>query len=87
MGIMDDNNRRKFFRFLKNNRARDRFAVNSNHIDNVSRKLYDFPDNLYSFLKTDKTEDWIENAFLWKKTKEGHEFWLNLSNKYEFSNE
>ena len=74
--------RQFFFRFLKNNRVRDKFAINSNQIDFSNGNRYVAIYYSYLFLNSSKPEFWIDRAFVWNKTKEGHEFWQNASIKW-----
>ena len=66
--------RKRFFAFLKENNAYDKWIYNLRHKGWWSVS----PQNLYE----DNSNEAISRAFFWGDTKEGHEFWSELNHKW-----
>jgi|WetSurSiteA1Bulk_404760.scaffolds.fasta_scaffold371594_2 hypothetical protein len=61
----------KFIEFLKKNKVKKAFEESLN----VGVPLGEYLDKVVP-------EDYIQSAFVWMKTKEGHAFWHDLSKKW-----
>ncbi len=76
---MSDKQIKLFIRFIKDEGIYNHF-FNSLKKYNNSKSA-----NMYSpkaYLKRTKKYDAFRNAFVWASTIEGHEFWMNLDQKW-----
>ena len=78
--------RKKFFRFLKEE------GVYSEWVYNIRKQhpqtdLVFWTRNLNAiFSEEEKCGGGINYAFYWRRTKQGHEYWRKLSNKWNCKN-
>ena len=78
--------RKKFLRFLKEE------GVYGEWVYNI-RKQHPTTDFFFwkvklkeIFSEEEKCADCINYAFIWRRTKQGHEYWRTLSNKWNCKN-
>ena len=67
--------RKRFFAFLKENNAYDKWVYNLKHEALNS-------DSTCQWLFEDNSNEAINCAFFWGDTKEGYEFWSELNHKW-----
>lgn len=65
-----------FYRFLKLNNVFNSFKYN---VTLKSKESYRYKIN---YIKNELSDSLISNAFTWANTKEGHEFWENIDDKW-----
>lgn len=83
-------------RFLKENKIYSAFIYNArralpikqrvgNYLDvNSNNYIESFSQNLY---KSGSMERFIDYAFCWRRTREGHYFWDNINIKFKIAHE
>lgn len=69
------------FRFLKDNGAYKSFFINFNNRFGCMHNFEDIFD-LIDFCIKYKMPTIIDQAFIWRKTKEGPDFWRSLNDKF-----
>lgn len=69
-----------FIRFLKERGLYSIFYRNFNDCNPVI--------DLRNFLRSNNIHDWVDNAFCWRETVEGHDFWDDVDTQWrkEYSN-
>jgi len=74
---------KEFHQFLINNDILVEYINNFNN-SYIWRSDINTDDskNLNEFLNNWSSYDFIVKAFLWKKTKEGHKYWLSMDRKW-----
>lgn len=68
-----------FFHFLKQNNVYEQYMNNFNKREKHRNEIC--PKN--QFLSKSEPVNFIDRAFTYSRTKEGHEFWFNLSVKWK----
>lgn len=87
--------KRKFFRFLKNRNCFAQFIKRFNCKESVSERML-WANRIHKgaftgeisigfvsyFNNLKRPADLLQYAFLWEKTKEGHEFWKTIGEEW-----
>jgi hypothetical protein len=68
--------KKKFYQFLKDNNILTEFLLNCS-----AKGTCDFLG--LKVFKKKNPKSWIDSAFLWKGTSEGHDYWRNLHGKWQ----
>lgn len=66
---------KEFKKFLRKHKAYDLFKLNT------LRDISSLPD-ISEYFKTGRAADYIDRAFTWSDTKEGHDFWEKLHDEW-----
>lgn len=79
----------KFITFLKSEKKYNSFLLNFYQAKQINWKKETYKNlnklgklTLIDYLKSTYPTDYLNNAFLWKKSLEGHEYWVGMCDKW-----